>query len=76
MKRRGFLAALIGSAVLDPERLLWVPGKKVISIPKPAPRKYYWAIMVPVPGAPGFCQVNWEATNRAYALMDIKLGTA
>ncbi len=33
--RRGFLAALIGAAVLDPERLLWVPGKKLISIPKP-----------------------------------------
>lgn len=32
--RRGFLAAMIGAAVLDPERLLWVPGKKVISIPK------------------------------------------
>lgn len=32
--RRGFLATLIGAAVLDPERLLWVPGKKMISIPK------------------------------------------
>ena len=33
--RRSFLAALIGAATLDPERLLWVPGKKLISIPKP-----------------------------------------
>jgi hypothetical protein len=32
MNRRGFLAMLAG-AVLDPERLLWVPGKKLISIP-------------------------------------------
>lgn len=40
MNRRGFLGALIGavagSAVLDPERLLWTPGKKLISIPKTA----------------------------------------
>jgi len=34
--RRGFLGALLGAAVLDPERLLWVPGKKMISIPAPA----------------------------------------
>jgi hypothetical protein len=32
MKRRGFLAALAGTA-LDPERLLWIPGRKLISIP-------------------------------------------
>ena len=32
MNRRGFFAMLSG-AVLDPERLLWVPGKKLISIP-------------------------------------------
>jgi hypothetical protein len=34
MKRRGFLAAL-GGAALDPERLLWIPGRKLISIPRP-----------------------------------------
>jgi hypothetical protein len=34
MNRRGFLAALIGGATLDPERLLWRPGAKLISIPK------------------------------------------
>lgn len=33
MERRGFLSALIGAAVLDPERLLWVPGRKLISVP-------------------------------------------
>ena len=33
MNRRGFLASLIAGAVLDPERLLWVPGAKLISIP-------------------------------------------
>ena len=33
MNRRGFLAMLTGAA-LDPERLLWVPGRKLISIPR------------------------------------------
>ena len=37
--RRGFLGALLGglaaSAVIDPEKLLWVPGRKTISIPSP-----------------------------------------
>lgn len=35
--RRGFvglLAGLAAGAVLDPDRLLWVPGQKTISIPK------------------------------------------
>jgi hypothetical protein len=38
MNRRGFfgaLAAIAATATLDPERLLWVPGKKLISIPPP-----------------------------------------
>ncbi len=30
--RRGFLS-LLAAAVLDPERLLWIPGRKLISIP-------------------------------------------
>lgn len=36
MNRRGFLttlAAALTGAVLDPERLLWVPGQKTIFIP-------------------------------------------
>jgi len=40
MNRRGFLSALLGAVaapmVLDPERLLWVPGAKTISIPSQA----------------------------------------
>jgi hypothetical protein len=36
VNRRGFLALLAG-AVLDPERLLWRPGARLISIPAPAP---------------------------------------
>lgn len=35
MNRRGFIGALLGAAVLDPERLLFVPGRKVYSIPSP-----------------------------------------
>lgn len=31
------LGAAIAGATLDPERLLWVPGKKLISIPKVMP---------------------------------------
>lgn len=37
--RRGFLGAIAAALVLDPERALWVPGKKLISIP--APKKIY-----------------------------------
>lgn len=35
MNRRGFLGALLGALVLDPEKALWVPGRKLISIPTP-----------------------------------------
>lgn len=44
MNRRGFLSGLLGGAAaltLDHERVLWVPGKKLISIPKPSPRLLY-----------------------------------
>ena len=34
LNRRGFVAALMGAA-LDPDRLLWQPGRKFVSIPKP-----------------------------------------
>jgi hypothetical protein len=40
MNRRGFLSTLAGAAAaltLDPEKLLWVPGKKTISIPSAVP---------------------------------------
>ena len=35
LNRRGFLVSLAAALTLDPERLLWVPGKRVISIPRP-----------------------------------------
>lgn len=37
INRRGFLSALLGTAsalALDQEKALWIPGKKLISIPK------------------------------------------
>jgi hypothetical protein len=40
MNRRSFLTALASALVLDPERLLWVPGQKLISIPKPSKPRY------------------------------------
>lgn len=39
MNRRGFLSflgAAVAGATLDPERLLFVPGRKLISIPAPS----------------------------------------
>ncbi len=38
MDRRAFFGVLAGGLTLDPERLLWVPGKTLISIPKPSDR--------------------------------------
>ena len=35
--RRSFIGMLMAGLTLDPERLLWTPNKKVISIPKPIP---------------------------------------
>ncbi len=43
MNRRSFLASLAAAFVVDPERLLYVPGKKLISIPKPALVTTGWA---------------------------------
>lgn len=38
MNRRAFFASLTAAFALDPERVLWTPGKKLISIPKPRRR--------------------------------------
>lgn len=37
MNRRGFLGMIAAglAAAVDPERLLWEPGRKLISVPKP-----------------------------------------
>ena len=63
MTRRGFfsaLAAVTATATMgDPERLLWVPGRKLISIPKP-PRELSWDFEVTEGW--GFFKVNelWQ----------------
>ena len=51
MNRRGFISALsafAATAVLDPERLLWRRGEKLISIPKPTPYVFKNAVMPPM----------------------------
>jgi len=34
MNRRGFLSMLVGALAADPEKLIWEPGRKLISIPR------------------------------------------
>lgn len=52
--RRSFLAALAAAFVApDPERLLWVPGARVISVP--APRTLDYAAFL-----------QWDDAFRAY----------
>lgn len=41
MTRRSLFASLLATAAMDPEKLLWVPGKKFISVPKPRPHIFY-----------------------------------
>jgi hypothetical protein len=58
MNRRGFLAALAGgaAAAADPDRLIWTPGRLLISIPPP--RRYTLYVRLPprfiVRNGPGF----------------------
>lgn len=58
MNRRSFLAALAG-ATLDPERLLWRPGQRLISIPTPQAKDAFaylahaWGIHFGVEGDQG-----------------------
>lgn len=46
MTRRGLLASLAAALAFDPERALWVPGKKTISIAKPQPAPFFRVIPV------------------------------
>jgi hypothetical protein len=66
MNRRGFLVMLAG-AVLDPERLLWVPGKKLISIP--APRKldpFPFGVISVYPGGLACARVLQQLLNHRW----------
>jgi hypothetical protein len=45
MDRRGFLSALIAAgtaATIDPDKLLWEPGRKLISIPRHRMPRNFW----------------------------------
>lgn len=44
MNRRAFLASVAAALTLDPERLLWVPGKKLISVPAPRVEKRFLTV--------------------------------
>lgn len=73
LNRRGFLTALAGAFVADPDRLLWVPGKKLISVPKvisvPKPRvvtatvSFRLGDIVTIPGFNVVDPVTRKATN-------------
>lgn len=45
LNRRNLLTALMAATTLDPEKLLYVPGKKLISIPRP--KTYNFVLRVP-----------------------------
>ena len=57
MNRRSFFATLAAglAAAADPERLLWVPGKKMISIPKPVHAGIVW-----IPRKYALAEVPWQ----------------
>lgn len=55
MTRRALLAMLAAAAaaaLADPERLVWVPGRKLISIPAPAPVHMFNVFRYTVPPFP------------------------
>jgi hypothetical protein len=70
VNRRGFLgavaAALVPGALFghDPERLLWVPGKKLISVPKPAADGIWLSANL------GYPYDRGHALDAAHALMN------
>jgi hypothetical protein len=57
MNRRSFLSLFAAAAVLDPEKLLWIPGKKKIFIPP--------AIVKPAPGWGPLLGINLAATEES-----------
>lgn len=62
MRRRSFLTAIAAAFVApDPERLLWTPEKKLISIPAPKRVQAYKIIDVTTHSARG----PWRGTVRA-----------
>ncbi len=64
MNRRGFLGALLAGAVLDPEELLWRPGR-LISIP--AYRRYPFRIYPAMSFDTAQAEVIERIMNHRYA---------
>lgn len=64
MNRRAFFAALLGgaAAAADPERLLWVPGRKLISIP----RKHIASLFIPQ-------QLFWLGPDGLYVFPTVEI---
>lgn len=68
MNRRSFLASLLATATLDPERLLWTPGRKLISIPKPTPgiwfrKDAFSMVSIPMEFKPKYFAVDFDFTE-------------
>ncbi len=55
--RRSFLAAIAATLALDPARALWVPGKKLISIPRVKPILDLGDLFI-IAGLPGVFEVT------------------
>ncbi len=68
MNRRGFLGAVAGAlagAVYDPERALWRPGAKLISIPSQLRVRHEFKLLAELPGR---IDSLWTAGERLLAL--------
>ena len=63
MTRRALFASLAAAFVLDPERLLWKPGAKLISVPAPVPPFLAVGDIVTFKGVPGRFIVTQEARS-------------
>ena len=70
LSRRLFLGILGSAVAFDPERLLWMPGKKVISVPKPHVRTLHHMtvdllleptyLQIPLSALSEFCRIKEE----------------
>lgn len=67
--RRSFLSALIATATLDPEKLLWIPGQKDFSFPdRPLVPKEPAVFDRTLP--PGYYTVHWNPKAELWVVND------
>jgi hypothetical protein len=69
MTRRSLLSLFAAAplvAAIDPEKLLWVPGRKLISIPKPRPVELCSKGLRPFATLPDPC-ILWVVGERLFA---------